>query len=89
MIVKSIDTRYLRRAINAANKFYRINHANPTFDAALEFAGYYLNELGMNLFNASIIEYEKRESYVSLVSTEVDNQAVVKVQETYPNGVLF
>ena len=60
LVVKSIDVRYLSRAVKAVNKFYRINHEDPKFDSALEAAGFHVNELGMNLFHSAILEYEKR-----------------------------
>jgi hypothetical protein len=90
MLVKSIDKRYLNRAVIAANKFYRITHEDPAFDSALECAGFHLNELGMNLFNAAIMEFEKRVSNL-LVVRDADG-GIIGVKETYrkqgsPEGI--
>ena len=86
--MKSIDVRYLHRAVTAANKFYRITHENPVFDDALECAGFHLNELGMNLFYSAILEYEKRSKNlkvieVALVSEDGISKAIEGVEETY------
>ena len=65
--MKSIDVRYLHRAVTAANKFYRITHENPVFDDAPECAGFHLNELGMNLFYSAILEYVKRSKNLKVI----------------------
>ena len=74
MVVKSIDVRYLNREVKAANRFYRITRPNPVMDSALECAGFHLNELGMNLYHAAILELEKRIGHLLLVSTRVEGR---------------
>ena len=81
MVVKSMDKRYLGRAVVAVNKFYRITHEDPAFDSALECAGFHLNELGMNLFHAAILEFEKRAANLSVIRDE--GGAIIGVTETY------
>jgi hypothetical protein len=86
LVVKSIDVRYLSRAVKAVNKFYRINHEDPKFDSALEAAGFHVNELGMNLFHSAILEYEKRAANLELVRVSIDDvegEVIVGVRETY------
>ena len=86
LIVKSIDVRYLNRAVLAVNRFYRIHHEDPAFDAALECAGFHLNELGMNLFHSAILEYEKRAPNLAVERVTIDetgSMEIVALKETY------
>lgn len=96
LIIKVIDRRYLQRISKTVNKSYKISHDIPIVQNALESASYHLTELGMNLFYSALQEMITRESRLTLIIDDENQQdtkirnsnglPVIGVQESYKSG---